>query len=788
MPTTEEVGLRIKMENGQALKGLDQVTKSTGEMQKKSSGFMKILRSGWFQVAAAIGTAVIAIMKAIKLSKEAAYLKQINMAFESMADAAGVSAKKILESMRELSGGTISTMEMIQSANRAMILGLPIDALDQMMRIARASATATGSDVRQMFDDIVVGIGRQSRLILDNLGIIVKVEKANQEYAKAMGIVGRKLTDTEKRQAFLNAVLKEGERIIKNVGKAGQEVTSAERWQRMTAAIKDLRAEVGQMLLPAFEGVTEEIRGWSRGLEETLKNARLVREAFEEPGKAIKRLEKEYKRANKELVRWNDLLYSINDRESAHYKIVKDIAARKQETVNTILTELRAAKEYYESVEANQKRLIALEIKIGNIAKINEMYWAGYQKQADKTGRAVIEVIREAADMGDTYAQLLLSNLIKLEALDVEYAELTKAIEENTVVTKESGEAADALKPGVVLMTKLHKQLRLEYGRLDREEKLLGNTEEVRAKKASILLKVIRELIKSGTEQTKNLQYLLDTYGSVLVVEEELIETEERLIDTHQVLVDAFQKELETLKGTEEEVILLMGRYVELGLTYEEVAEALGHIGTALDKAFGEEKQSALRAYRREMASIPLDQLKSELLFAAEAGDTFGTKLVKAFINATIELGFLIVKMRLFYELEKLLGAAKWWSVPGAKKGGEVGVSVLKYARGGELPGKTGGDVNLGLFRKHEYLIPPEHVTSRTRPILNAIRTGRYERGGEVGGMIDTGLQKDIQIFNVLEKSMIMGIVDENKETIVNYIGADLLADGITRKILKGVL
>ena len=75
----------------------------------------------------------------IKMSKEAAYLKQINMAFESMANAAGASSKKILESMQELSGGTISTMEMIQSANRAMILGLPIDDLDKMMRIARAS-------------------------------------------------------------------------------------------------------------------------------------------------------------------------------------------------------------------------------------------------------------------------------------------------------------------------------------------------------------------------------------------------------------------------------------------------------------------------------------------------------------------------------------------------------------------------------------------------------------------------------------------------------------------------
>jgi len=149
-----------------------------------------------------------------------------------MSDAAGVSADKILRSMRELSGGTISTMELIQSSTRAMILGLPIDKLDKLMRIARASATAMGTDVKQMFDDIVVGIGRQSRLILDNLGIVVKMEDAYKKYAEQLGKTASQLLETEKRQAFLNAVLEEGERIIRQVGKAGQELTPAETFQR----------------------------------------------------------------------------------------------------------------------------------------------------------------------------------------------------------------------------------------------------------------------------------------------------------------------------------------------------------------------------------------------------------------------------------------------------------------------------------------------------------------------------------------------------------------------------
>jgi len=248
---------------------------------KKSIANLAKLAVGIYAAKKAFDAVIKITKEMVDVAKEAAYLKQINMAFESMAEAAGESSTKILESMRELSGGTISTMEMIQSANRAMILGLPIEDLDKMMRVARASATATGAGVKQMFDDIVVGIGRQSRMILDNLGIIVQTEKANQDYAEAMGIVGRELTDTESRQAFLNATLIAGEEIIKKVGKAGQEITSAEKWQIMTAAVADLRVEMGMKLLPAFESVTEVIAGYARKLASAMEATREIQEIME---------------------------------------------------------------------------------------------------------------------------------------------------------------------------------------------------------------------------------------------------------------------------------------------------------------------------------------------------------------------------------------------------------------------------------------------------------------------------------------------------------------------------
>ncbi|MHA1290715.1 MAG: hypothetical protein ACTSPB_25300, partial [Candidatus Thorarchaeota archaeon] len=286
MPRAEEVAIKIKLENGQVIKGVAEIERKMKEMSTKGEGVLSILKSKWLAVTAAIGGTVFAVKRMataiINLSREAAYLNQIRMAFDSMADTAGVSSEKILQSMRELSGGTISTMDLIQSATRAMILGIPIDKLDQLMRVARASATAMGADVRQMFDDIVVGIGRQSKLILDNLGIVVKMEEAYARYAEQLGKTSRQLTEAEKRQAFLNAVLEEGERIIRQVGKAGQELTPAETFQRFQAALQDLRAEIGQRFLPTISAAIEKMTSFIRKIDDFLKRRREAREMFEE--------------------------------------------------------------------------------------------------------------------------------------------------------------------------------------------------------------------------------------------------------------------------------------------------------------------------------------------------------------------------------------------------------------------------------------------------------------------------------------------------------------------------
>ena len=105
---------------------------------------------------------------------------QVGEAFERTAIQFNLSADEIVESLGRASGGTISNLNLMQAASRAMVLGVGDSTKDfvQLMEVARDRARVFGLSTTQAFNDLTLGIGRQSRLILDNLGIIVRIEEA----------------------------------------------------------------------------------------------------------------------------------------------------------------------------------------------------------------------------------------------------------------------------------------------------------------------------------------------------------------------------------------------------------------------------------------------------------------------------------------------------------------------------------------------------------------------------------------------------------------------------------
>jgi len=220
------------------------------------TGWDKI-KSSWLEV---IGS-LYAVKKAWDLINMAAKARQERQAFESLAASYGTNAKDIITELKRVSGETIDTMTLIRNAGTAMMMGIAPDKIVKLMEIAKATSKMTGQTITKAFEDISLAVGRQSKMILDNLGIMVQQEKANEAYATSLGKTASQLTDAERKMAFMNETIKAGEDLMRRLG--DQTETTSDRIERFNATLKNTRMQGADLLIRSlfflqgtFQGVS----------------------------------------------------------------------------------------------------------------------------------------------------------------------------------------------------------------------------------------------------------------------------------------------------------------------------------------------------------------------------------------------------------------------------------------------------------------------------------------------------------------------------------------------------
>lgn len=184
---------------------------------------------------------------------------KVEKSFSSLTSSFGINSKKILEDLNDVAQGTISTFELMEKSNKALLLtnGLVAKDLPKLLEIARASAEATGEDIGFLFDSIITGIGRSSPMILDNLGLTIKLGEANKEYAISLGKTSEELTENEKKQALLNEVLKSGQDLINKSGVESE--NTLDSYKRLSAESKNLADNTGKILANSFDGFADSL-------------------------------------------------------------------------------------------------------------------------------------------------------------------------------------------------------------------------------------------------------------------------------------------------------------------------------------------------------------------------------------------------------------------------------------------------------------------------------------------------------------------------------------------------
>ena len=157
-----------------------------------------------------------------------------------------------LNKLRKATNGTVSDMELMQQANNAMMLGV-VESEDQMALLfdaAQRMGQALGRDAVSSIESMVSGMGRQSKLMLDNIGIMVDVNKAYENFALENNKAVNSLEDFEKKQAFNNEVIKQSQEALKNLG--DEVMTTSQKVQIIDNSATRLGIAFGEALAPAI--------------------------------------------------------------------------------------------------------------------------------------------------------------------------------------------------------------------------------------------------------------------------------------------------------------------------------------------------------------------------------------------------------------------------------------------------------------------------------------------------------------------------------------------------------
>lgn len=300
---TAETG-DFKSDMQAAGKSVKDFTKETGEAKKSGADFGKMfsdLSKGVAGGTAAVATIGVTMKKAFDLGQAGAEVIQTTESFEMLLDKVGA-APDLLDQLQRASNYTIDKMSLM-SATATLLAGTSgematalANSTPELMEIAKAAnklnpALGTTAD---MYDSIALGIKRGSPMILDNLGLTIKVGEANQRMADQLGITVDQLSAEQRQMALLNDVMRAGDELISQVG--GSTVSATDNIARMESSLANagdaIKTKFAQPMAQAADAVFLLLEGTN-----------LIRAAYEEHNQQVAETATTYEQYVKEMVR-----------------------------------------------------------------------------------------------------------------------------------------------------------------------------------------------------------------------------------------------------------------------------------------------------------------------------------------------------------------------------------------------------------------------------------------------------------------------------------------------------
>ena len=384
--------------------------KDMSKFRQTTAGMRRTLgavRNNLLLVSFAFGTVGAAIGKSVK---DFAKFEKVNIGFQELGKSVGFTSEA-LSKLKQATDGTVSSMELMKQANNAMLLGI-VDSEDQMAELfdmAQRLASAVGQDAAFGIESLTTGIGRQSRLMLDNLGIIVRTEDAYKAYATQIKKNVSELTEQEKKTAFITAAMDSAREKVERLG--DEQKTVSMILSETSATIGELSIALGKVFSPAVVATAKQITEWAESLRLLVFEYNILRGIELDDAEMLELIDSKNKELNATYEEWQYNLKNTTDwlgHQTDKTMMLGFVYIDLKEQIKRLTAEYLENLEVGESLAKNQEKISE---SIGQTKGHIEDMHPGMMLALD-----MYEKTKEAqADLIETQMALIVADSIMLE-------------------------------------------------------------------------------------------------------------------------------------------------------------------------------------------------------------------------------------------------------------------------------------------------------------------------------------------------------------------------------------
>ena len=168
------------------------------------------ITSGLVPAYATLAANVFALTALFGALSKAASLRLLEQSLVRVGNTAGQNLKYVSQGLRDITSNAISAEASMRSVALATSAGFSTAQLENLTKVAKGASAALGRDMTDAMDRLVRGTAKLEPEILDELGIMVRLDDATETYATTLGKTAKELTQYERRMAFLNATNEQG--------------------------------------------------------------------------------------------------------------------------------------------------------------------------------------------------------------------------------------------------------------------------------------------------------------------------------------------------------------------------------------------------------------------------------------------------------------------------------------------------------------------------------------------------------------------------------------------------